>query len=169
MSDLSERLREVLGGLCQVAREAVRAIERLHGLIDEHIHMVYCDDRDIDPADYGALLTDIRKQVDGLREDYATSGLEVDRLRAIVDKVPKCNRLNEQGELVQDVPVVPGMNVWVLDRITKADRCYQCTVTDVNMSGIVRCSFHGVSDGPFDSSELYTERRAAQAALDATD
>ena len=35
-----------------------------------------------------------------------------DELRAIVDKLPKCWRLNERGELLQDVPVVPGMEVW---------------------------------------------------------
>ena len=39
---------------------------------------------------------------------------EVERLQAIVDTLPKCWRLNEEGELVQDVPVVPGMVVfWV--------------------------------------------------------
>ncbi len=36
---------------------------------------------------------------------------EVERLRAIVAKLPKCWRFNE-GELVQDWPVVPGMVVF---------------------------------------------------------
>ena len=39
---------------------------------------------------------------------------EIERLRAIVDKQPKCWRLNEQGELVQDVAIMPGMEVYVL-------------------------------------------------------
>ena len=37
---------------------------------------------------------------------------EVDRLQAIVDKLPKCWRLDESGKRVQDVPVVPGMEVY---------------------------------------------------------
>lgn len=38
---------------------------------------------------------------------------ELKRLQAIVDKLPKCWRLNEEGKLVQDVPVLPNMMVWV--------------------------------------------------------
>ncbi len=34
-----------------------------------------------------------------------------DGLKAIVDKLPKCWRLNDEGEWVRDVPVVPGMIV----------------------------------------------------------
>ena len=37
---------------------------------------------------------------------------KIERLLAIVDKMPKCWRLNETGELVQDVPIVP-MTIWI--------------------------------------------------------
>ena len=37
---------------------------------------------------------------------------EIFRLRATLDKLPKCWRLNDANVLVQDVPVVPGMQVW---------------------------------------------------------
>lgn len=35
-----------------------------------------------------------------------------DALQAVVDKLPKCWRLNEDGKLVQDCPVVPDMQLW---------------------------------------------------------
>ena len=38
---------------------------------------------------------------------------EIKRLQVIVDKLPKCWRLDDDGKLVQDVPVVPGMRVWI--------------------------------------------------------
>ncbi len=37
---------------------------------------------------------------------------EIERLEAIVDKLPKCWRLVENGKLVRDVPAVPGMDAW---------------------------------------------------------
>ena len=49
---------------------------------------------------------------------------EIERLRAIVDRLPKCWRLNESGELVQDVPVVPEQQVWHRDwRGTVSETC----------------------------------------------
>ncbi len=41
--------------------------------------------------------------------------IELDRLQAIVAKLPKCWRLVD-GVLVTDCPVVPGMNAWVCGR-----------------------------------------------------
>lgn len=38
--------------------------------------------------------------------------LEVERLRAIVGKLPKCWRLDRNGALVRDVPITPGMLVY---------------------------------------------------------
>jgi len=38
---------------------------------------------------------------------------EVVRLQGIVDKLPKCWRLNKAGKRVRDVPVVPGMTVYI--------------------------------------------------------
>ncbi len=43
---------------------------------------------------------------------------EIKSLQAIVDKLPKCWRLNEAGALVQDMPVVIGMEVWVRNKQT---------------------------------------------------
>ncbi len=37
----------------------------------------------------------------------------IGQLRSIVAKLPKCWRLNDAGELVQDCPVVPGMILWL--------------------------------------------------------
>ncbi len=39
---------------------------------------------------------------------------EAERLQAIVDKLPKCWRLDDSGKLVQDVSVVPGMELFIL-------------------------------------------------------
>ena len=50
-----------------------------------------------------------RHKIERTRIENRTLREEVKRLQAIVDKLPKCWRLNEAGELVQDVPVVPGM------------------------------------------------------------
>ena len=37
------------------------------------------------------------------------------RLQVIVDKLPKCWRLNEEGKLVKDWPVVPGKDkIWLV-------------------------------------------------------
>ena len=41
---------------------------------------------------------------------------EVERLQAIVDKLPKCWRLDEAGKLIQDVPVYLGMDLWAIDK-----------------------------------------------------
>ncbi len=41
---------------------------------------------------------------------------KIDRLRGIIDKFPKCWRLNEAGKLVQDEPVVAGMTTWCADK-----------------------------------------------------
>ncbi len=35
-----------------------------------------------------------------------------EEFQVIIDRLPKCWRLNETGNLVQDVPVVPGMRIW---------------------------------------------------------
>jgi len=43
----------------------------------------------------------------------------IEDLQATIDQLPKCWRLNEVGELVQDVPVTPGMvvSVWYEGRL----------------------------------------------------
>ena len=47
-------------------------------------------------------------------QDLVKAANEIDRLHGIVNKLPTCWRLNNAGELVQDVPVVPGMAVFWL-------------------------------------------------------
>jgi hypothetical protein len=56
-----------------------------------------------------------RKLANAMSEAVELMGLAVDeiaKLKAIVDELPKAWRLNEAGELVQDVPVRKGMKVW---------------------------------------------------------
>ena len=43
---------------------------------------------------------------------------ELERFREIVECAPKCWRLNESGELVQDVPALPGMAVYYTSDVT---------------------------------------------------
>ncbi len=45
---------------------------------------------------------------DRIRQQQA----EIDRLQGAVDKLPKCWRLNDAGVLVQDMVLLPGMEVW---------------------------------------------------------
>lgn len=42
-------------------------------------------------------------------------------VQAIIEKLPKCWRLDEEGKLVQDVPVTPLMKVWVRSGILPVD------------------------------------------------
>lgn len=50
---------------------------------------------------------------------YREAATAIDELQDIVDKLPKCSRLGDDGEVVQDVPVVPGMTVWVIHRLNR--------------------------------------------------
>ena len=38
----------------------------------------------------------------------------IESLQAVIAALPKCWRLNDAGERVQDVPVVPGMHIWFM-------------------------------------------------------
>ncbi len=72
-------------------------------------------------------------------------------LQAIVAKLPKCWRLNEAGELVQDVSVVPGMTIWLEQK-------------GEVVSEILEDWGHVVS-AVFDyTMEIYDTRKAADAA-----
>lgn len=37
---------------------------------------------------------------------------DLDKQQEVIDKLPKCWRLDDNGELVQDVPMYPGMVYW---------------------------------------------------------
>lgn len=58
-------------------------------------------------------VVDVADEVNGKEWPVYEIQTEVSRLRSIVDRLPKCWRLDENGKLVQDVPVVPGMNIWM--------------------------------------------------------
>ncbi len=78
---------------------------------------------------------------------------ERDELKEIVDKLPKCWRLTDEGELVQDVPVVTGMTLWHQSPagITKTPPMHSltCILDEYGMS---------------DRSKYYSTLKAAKAA-----
>jgi hypothetical protein len=106
---------------------------------------------------------------DAYRDQYVHAlEAEIERLRAIVDKLPKCWRLNEQGQLVQDEPILSGMNV-VTIRKTNA----KIRTEEVGVLSVVACEDCGfdivIRDGYgdewyFKEEELYLTREAAEAA-----
>ena len=53
-------------------------------------------------------VTELKGRLIPLESQLATA-------QATIDKLPKCWRLNEAGELVQDCPVVPGMELHTPD------------------------------------------------------
>ena len=69
----------------------------------------------------------------------ADATVAVERLQAIVDKLPKCWRLNDAGELVQDCPVVPGMKVWVWER-RLYPTIYRFNVESVSAANVIFAS-----------------------------
>ena len=89
---------------------------------------------------------------------------EIERLRAIVDKLPKCWRLNEAGKLVQDEPILSGMNA--------------VTICKTNTEEVGVISVEAYAGGEFDivirdgdgnewylnEEELYLTKAAAEAA-----
>lgn len=77
---------------------------------------------------------------------------EVRRLEAIIDKLPKCWRLNEAGKLIRDVPVTPGMTVWA----EKYGIISQWKITRMDSDGWVWLKRRDPSDGP-SSPEMGTK------------
>ena len=89
---------------------------------------------------------------------------EVERNKAIVDKLPKCWRLNEQGELVQDEPILSGMNVITICKtnteevgVLSVEACEDCGFDIVIRDG-------GGDEWYLKEEELYLTREAAEAA-----
>ena len=97
---------------------------------------------------------------DAYRDQYVHAlEAEIERLRAIVDKLPKCWRLNEQGELVQDEPIISGNWVWTLF----SDGC----VAGPYMVLAINCRKDysiNLSLGEFQTKQLFSTREAAEAA-----
>ncbi len=149
MTDLPTRLRENLYGIDEaderLANEAADEIERLHSwkglmsLLDE-----------IWPA---GIFSGSKLPESGPGPRILTLIREVDRLKAIVDKIPTCWGLTD-GKLLQDVPVVPGMTVY-----------YEIggTIKGEYLEGwgdVVAFAYGW-------RHEIYATKAAAQAALDA--
>ena len=66
----------------------------------------------------------VQTEIERLQNENLELKTARDHLQAIVDKLAKCWRLNGEGELIQDVPIVPGMNVWQLET-SNAGRTWQ--------------------------------------------
>ena len=81
-----------------------------------------------------------------LRAELATACKKIEQLQEIVDKLPKCWRLVD-GELVQDVPVVPGMAVHYIDYRQGGDRVIPRTVQGVDETGWCISVPHFIRDG----------------------
>lgn len=85
-------------------------------------------------------------------------------LEAIIDTLPKCNRLNEAGELVCDKPVTPGMVVFVIDSEWSDDgEPIELTVKGMEGPGLLVDNTYGERE-PIDPAICYDTREAAEAA-----
>ena len=96
---------EELEKLQPIINKLERELIGVKAVVETFIRCVHADgDSDMDWGKLPTLLDAI--------EDYVDEGREA---LAVVAKLPKCNWLKVKGderELVQDVPVVPGMVVW---------------------------------------------------------
>jgi hypothetical protein len=89
---------------------------------------------------------------------------KIEQLQAIVDKLPKCWRLNEHGELVQDEPMHPGMEVWWIFPSRRVIFRRVILVVDNDRVVLQRWRF-APNEGNFaKSSKCYLTRKAAEAA-----
>jgi hypothetical protein len=93
-------------------------------------------------------------------QDLAVLATEVERLQAIVAKLPKCWRLNDAGQLVQDVPMVPNMGVFVQSRRSPASPRYH--VLRVFGNGVSVSCFPGEPKDVI-PEDCYDTREAAEA------
>ncbi|KKN09852.1 hypothetical protein LCGC14_1042550 [marine sediment metagenome] len=88
---------------------------------------------------------------------------QIEQLQAVVDKLPKCWRLDESGVRVRDVPVAPDQVVYyyrnnmlvdgVVLSITWGDSFCECLVRNC----------YGITD-VLDNGNCYSTREAAEAA-----
>ena len=58
----------------------------------------------------------IRSFAQIFRQAYAAQSAELERLRSFTSMFPKCWRLDQTGRLTQDMPMVPGMEYYLLYR-----------------------------------------------------
>lgn len=93
---------------------------------------------------------------------------EIERLRAIIDKLPKCWRLNDAGKLVQDVPVVLEMELWRRwpNVALGCESARKHRVKAIYVDGVnLYCVSHGdgYQETPILLGELFSTREAAEA------
>ncbi len=88
-------------------------------------------------------------------------------LEAIVDRLPKCWRLDESGKRVQDVPVVPETELW--------RHCEECDAIHVfhvllvyRRMRITRAFSHICGSKPPSVADCCATPKAAQAAREVT-
>lgn len=87
---------------------------------------------------------------------------EIERLQTIVDKLPKCWRLNDEGVLVRDEPVVPGMVVHFWFGPSYRIELYTRTVRTVEADGWLTWVEKGPERGR-SAEDCYSTHKAAEA------
>ena len=94
-------------------------------------------------------------------------------LQAVVKQLPKCWRLNDAGERVQDVPVTLGMEVfWFWPDVPERDAVLKHEVMAIHQDGVkLRAVYHstpGRGETPIPFSLISSTEAAARAANKAT-
>lgn len=84
-------------------------------------------------------------------------------LAAVVASLPKCWRLNEANELVQDVPVMPELRVWL--RVMPNDTPRKCRVRSVSRDSACVILGQPYADWAFTES-LFASLESAEAVGD---
>ena len=102
-----------------------------------------------------ARLRDLRVMVAELEQKLA-------RLQTIVAKLPQCWRLNEDGVLVQDWPVVPGMTIWRAAKPTMLGKIVvTLSETSVGLGGIGGMQPVSTLANSFEATEALQKQREA--------
>jgi len=99
-----------------------------------------------------------------LTDDLAEAVEEIERLQAVVERLPKIWRLDESGTLVQDCPCVPDMTAWVVDQLNDVIAQFRVTAIELLDSeewwiGLDRRPCSGC-----EPDQLYNTPEAAEAA-----
>lgn len=115
-----------------------------------------------DGESHGPLCEECHRQAEPYLERWQMHAAQlqknIDRLQAVVSKLSKCWRLDEHGNLVQDVPVVPDMDVWT---VSPDGGVFRWLVESVSNDGLLRGRFHGASMKCY-ASQCYRTRKAAE-------
>lgn len=98
--------------------------------------------------------------INSLKNEIEQLQARATELDAIVDTLPKCNRLNEAGELVCDKPVVLEMPVWL------AEMPARFQVTKIELCGVVEIgiNLNAANYRRATAGDLYDSCEAAEAA-----